>query len=337
VQITRRAADMVGDADPRDAAMLKSTDAEVRVLIQALGCADEAHREAALARLIIIGKRAVARLIATFESSPDRDIQLAILQILEATGDERALPVARRALAQGGDVAVSAVAILREVLAHGTGSTHAEALDALLALATGAATERRVRAAALQALHAAPADVRAAIGETVRDTASSADALWEDAAEGHLPDDPRALREVIVAHAEQAPLAVLRRLIESVREREATATKPPRRNDWQGLRGALHQAVALRGSRIALYDLRETIERATGPLPPSFLAAIQAVGDESCLEPLATAHARASDEQPRWRHQLEQAFHVVAKREHLTARHSAMRRALAKSPRLSTL
>ena len=41
------------------------------------------------------------------------------------------------------------------------------------------------------------------------------------------------------------------------------------------VRGALHQALALRGSRVALYDLRETIERPPAPLPSSFLAALQ--------------------------------------------------------------
>ena len=57
------------------------------------------------------------------------------------------------------------------------------------------------------------------------------------------------------------------------------------------------------------------------------------VGDDSCLEPLAAAFARA-DADPRWQHQLAQAFHEIVKRERLTKRHSALRRALAKAPEL---
>src|SRR5699024_4413329 len=113
-------------------------------------------------------------------------------------------------------------------------------------------------------------------------------ALWEDAAEGRLPDDPGALRESVTAHAEHAPLPVLRRLIEAVRDRERDSTpsaSPAHRQEWRSVHGALHQAVALRGSRVALYDLRETVEETADPLPPSFLAAITVVGDASCLEP----------------------------------------------------
>ena len=70
------------------------------------------------------------------------------------------------------------------------------------------------------------------------------------------------------------PLAV------NLRAREARAA-------WQNARGALHQALALRGSRVAVYDLRETIEQSRGPLPTSFVAALHVVGDASCLEPIA--------------------------------------------------
>ena len=45
-------------------------------------------------------------------------------------------------------------------------------------------------------------------------------------------------------------------MIECVKDREQAATRAARRDDWQIVRGALHQALALRGSRIALYDLR---------------------------------------------------------------------------------
>jgi hypothetical protein len=159
---------------------------------------------------------------------------------------------------------------------------------------------------------------------------STDDALWEDAIAGQLPDAPGALREATPAHAATAPLADLRRLIEAVSAREQQASGPAAAREWLALRGAIHQALALRGSRIALYDLRDAFERAAGALPSSYLGAVQLAGDESCLEPLASAFARTADE--RWQHQLAQAFHAIVKRQRMTKRHSAVRRALARAP-----
>jgi len=298
---------------------------EVRTLIDALGADEVARREAAIARLIIIGSRALERLSTAYDSTQDRGKRLAILRVFEASDDERALAVAKRAIREGGDVAVAGVAVLRELVGGGAGSTHADALEALLALSIDPTRERRVRAAAAHAVEG-----------TLPDAQSAEDALWEDAADGRLPDEPAPLRDAAAARAGQMPLAVLRRIIESVRDREQGVTAIARRDEWRTLRGALHQAVALRGSRIALYDLRETVEATTGPLPPSFLAAMHMVGDASCLEPLAAAYARSAQYE-RWRHQLAETFHAVAKRERLTPKHSAMRRALAKSPELAGL
>jgi hypothetical protein len=311
-----------------------TTDAEVRTLVEALGAEEPARREGAIARLLIIGSRAVGRLVTAYDSTDDRRKRLAILRVLEASADERALGIARKAIAEKGDLAVAGVAVLRELVTRGAGSTHASALETLLTLSTEFALERRVRAAAAEALEHAPDDIRAAVGATLPAAPSAEDALWEDAADGRLPDEPAALRDALAAHVERTPLPVLRRMIECVRDREQAATPPARRDDWQTLRGALHQALALRGSRIALYDLRETVESTTKPLPPSFLAAIHVVGDASCLEPIATAFARAA-QHDRWRHQLAETFHAVAKRERLTTKHSAIRRALARSPELA--
>lgn len=311
-----------------------TTDVEVRTLIGALGADAPARREAAIARLLILGPRALGRLVTAYDTTPDRLTRLAILRVLEASPDERALTIARKAISESGDLAVAGVAILRELIARGTRSTHAEALEALLTLSVDPDLDRRVRVAAAEALDGAPEDIRQAIGESLPVVDSAEDALWEDASEGRLPDDPAALRDALTAHADRTPLPVLRRMIECVRDREQTVTPETRREQWRAVRGALHQAVALRGSRIALYDLRETVEGTTAPLPPSFLAAIHAVGDASCLEPIATAFARAA-QHDRWRHQLAQTFHAVAKRERLTRKHSAIRRALAKSPDLA--
>ena len=58
--------------------------------------------------------------------------------------------------------------------------------------------------------------------------------------------------------AAAAPLNSLRKLIDAIHAREDDAGAS-RREGWRALRGSLHQALALRGSRVALYDLRESI------------------------------------------------------------------------------
>jgi hypothetical protein len=322
-----------------DTIMIKSADREVRALIEALG-SEELRREAAVARLIVIGGRAVGRLIEAFENSPDRETRVAMLRVLQATGDDRAVPIARQAIAAGGDVAVAGVGVLQELLGRGALSVQADALDALVAAAGDAAAERRVRLAAAQAVDDLSRDLGRPGRAAAREALSATEAIWADAAEGHLPDDPEVLRAAIAEQGEEAPLPVLRRIIEGIRAREqglpsGDAKTPARRQRWRSVRGALHQVLALRGSRIALYDLRETVGESGEPLPSSFLAALHVVGDESCLEPLATAFARAAGGDERWQHQLATAFHTVAKRERLTQKHSAMRRALAKSPALA--
>ena len=102
------------------------------------------------------------------------------------------------------------------------------------------------------------------------------------------------------------------------------------RAEWSAVRGALHQALALRESRLAVYDLRESLADAQAPLPASFLSALHAVGDQSCLEAVAAARARATD--PRWSQQLHDAFRAIMKRERLTARSAVVKKILARWP-----
>ena len=307
---------------------------DVRTLLQALG-QDGDRREAAIARLTILGTRVVPQLIAEFSRTDDRDRQVAVLRVLEATADERTLPLAETAVAAGGDVAVAAIAVLRELLTRTVRSADVKALDLLLSIARDATRDRRLRAAAREALDAAPQDVREALG-ALGTSEDQAEALWQDALGGHLPDDARQLRDAIGTHAEKAPLADLRRLIERMVERERAQTKASAITEWRAARGALHQALALRGSRVALYDLREAFAQASGALPSSFLGAVTLIGDESCVEPLASAYANAGAD-ARWQLQVAQAFREVVKRERITKRHSALRRALGKAPALEAL
>lgn len=311
------------------------TDPDVPSLIQGLRDGGD-RREAAIARLTIAGKRAVARLVEVYQGTTDREMQIAILRVLEAIGDERALGTAERAIAAHGDVAVAGIAVLRELLGRPQGSADVKALDRLLAIARDPSAERRVRAAAVNALDSAPADVRQALGSLAASGSAPANespdhALWADALSGQLPDDPAGLRDAIPAYAPATPLPDLRRLIEALVAREQREARKTIAQEWRAVRGALHQALALRGSRIALYDLRETLDRSDGPLPSPFLGALQTIGDDSCLEPLAGAFSRAGSD-ARWQHQLAQAFREIVKRERITRRQSTLRRALAKAP-----
>jgi hypothetical protein len=321
-----------------------STAAEVRTLIEALKSSDAIAREAAIARLAIIGPRAVDRLLGSYRGTSDRSTHAAILRALEAIGDGRAAPVARRALAEGRDVGVEAAGVLRALLQ----STHDEvatgALDALVEVALDRGADRRVRLAAFDALQDTPEDVRTRVAEALRaepddilrtraesssDTRATADAIWVEALAGRLPEDPRALHEMVSARAADAPLADLRRLIETLRDHERGT---PNASDWTAVRGSVHQALALRGSRVALYDLRETIERADAALPASFLAALQAIGDPASLEAIAAAWSRAAADDRRWREQLGVAFRAIARREKITRRHAVMKRLTARWP-----
>jgi len=167
------------------------------------------------------------------------------------------------------------------------------------------------------------------------------DALWKDALEGRLPDAPDELRAAMATRGATAPLNALRTLVDAVRskEREAADDGATGRG-WVALRGSLHQALAFRGSRVALYDLRETLADAATPLPTSFLTALHVLGDAACLEPLAAAWGAAEPDRTteglRWRQQLASALRAIAQREKITKRHAVMKRIAARWPGVMT-
>jgi hypothetical protein len=313
-----------------------SSAGEIRRLVDALGSGDEVRREAAVARLAIIGVRAVDRLVSAYNAASDRDTRIAILRALEPMRDRRTLPIARAAIRGGGDQAIAGAAALGGLLDSPDAGTAVAALDALASLALDETAERRVRLAAFDAQHM-PAEIRervvASLGATAASGAAPQAAAWADAIEGRLPDDAPLLRDLVRARAPSAPLGELQTLIDLVRAREQAPGAAAKRAAWQGIRGALHQALALRGSRLAVYDLRESLHSTTSPLPVSFLAALHLVGDGSCLPALAAAHAAATADSP-WRQQVAAAFHAIAKRERITKRHAVMKRIAAKWPEM---
>ena len=318
-----------------------SAASDIRTLVSALAGDDEVRREAAIARLGVIGSRAVDALSRAYDAAADTATKVAVLRALESIGDGRTVPIARRAIDEGGDAGVAAASALRALLDAPHAPTATGALDILVSTALNAHTATRLRLAAFDALQDMPDGVRAPVAKALADDpdprftarvvqlpreAAAADAVWQDAVEGRLPGNPATLREAVQARAQSAPLATLQKMIEAIRGREASVSGRAVGAAWLALRGTLHQTLALRGSRVALYDLRETIEQAGTALPPSFLTALHVIGDESCLEPIAAAYARAGSDE-RWRVQLAGAFRAVAKREKITKRSAAMKRA----------
>jgi hypothetical protein len=295
-----------------------SSASEVRALVEALGGADDVRREGAIARLAVIGARAADRLIVVFDAADtSRTTRIGILRVFEAAGDVRAVPLARRGLQEGGDVAVASVNALRPLLQSGSADLAAESLDILMTVLLDDRLEKRVRAAAFEALQDVP-EVHERIGKALKapPDAQAVDATWQDALAGRLPDAGAPLREAVQLRAAATPLGALQKLVDAVRARESDPSP-----EWLAVRGAVHQALALRGSRVALYDLRETVGAATAALPSTFLTALHLVGDESCLASIAAAHKRSTD--ARWTQQLEAAFSAIVKREKLSRKPAA--------------
>lgn len=313
----------------------------IDALLADLGAREAVTRWTAVARLTILGQRAVERLIGVLESDATPAARIATLETLAAIGDPRAL---RPALLVTSDpdesVALAALSTSRVFLRTARGAT---VVDRLTAIALDRGRTDAIRSAAIRALLdlEAPtvAPLVAALGDdpseavraaaSVKKRAKPRDVL-EEIEEAAV--DPEALRQLLPSVAATAPLAALLRVVERARGREEVEAGA--RAAWMAVRGAAHMALARRGSRLAVYDLRESFAAARAPLPADFVAALLAVGDESCLEPLAAAYARAGaggntsrsrDREAWWRQHLADAFHAIVKRKRLTRRHAALR------------
>lgn len=309
--------------------------------------ADEAvTREGAVARLMVIGTRAVERLAALAgDRSETSTARLAALRALEGIGDERALDTALRAAAEPDEaIATAGVAVARTFLA---GADDLKALDALTAVTLDRDRPDAVREAALRAL----GDLDAATVNPVLDALlTDPSARLRTAAQGlplppapdspapleswldrldsdPLPDEVDVVRREIARRGTEVPLGVLLRLVERIREREQ-AVPASQLRQWMGARAAAHVALATRGSRLAVYDLREALEAAREPLPVEFLAALTLAGDASCLEPIAAAYARVAGGHADdwWPRHLADAFQSIVSREGLTRRHAVVKK-----------
>ena len=322
-----------------------SSSAEVRQLIAALGADDEVARESAVARLAVFGERAVEHLIQEFPEATGR-ARAAMLRALEGAADPRGLPLAQTALEDGSAaVQIAAIGAVRALLTSPRPEVSRQALDALVTVALDRSRIAMVRIAAYEALRDLPADVRDPIRKLLSadpdpDVSSRTgaspprqeDSAWRDAVAGRLPASPDQLKAALAAVRSTARLTDLQRVVDLLRSHEQREGDRARREEWRALRGAVHQALAARNSRLALYDLRDSMLD-TDRLPVTFLAALEEIGDATCLEPLAAAYdtsSRSSDTW--WREHVATAFRAIVQREGLTRRHAAVKRAMSRWP-----
>lgn len=321
-----------------------SSGAEVRQLIAALGAEDDVKRESAIARLAVIGPRAIEYLLQDFPTATGR-AKTGILRAFEAAVDPRSLPTARAALLDGSAaVQTAAIGAVRALLGSPRAEIARDALDALVAVALDPSRIAAVRISAIDALKDLPADIRGPLdtklaGDSdpdVRRRASAApprgsSRTWADAVAGQL-SSPEATKTLLAGVRGTARLTELQHVVDHIRAHEQREPDPVTREEWRAVRGAVHQALAARNSRLALYDLRDSL---MGPerLPVAFLAALEEIGDDTCLEPLAAAYSASSRSgDPWWREHLATAFRAIVQREGLTRRHAAVKRTMARWP-----
>lgn len=297
-----------------------------------------------MARLIVAGPRAVTRLASAANDRTATPLaRLAALRALEASGSPLALDAALRALDDPDfGVAEAAIGVMRQFV---DGERGVSVVDRLASAAIDRGRPDSVRVAAFKALgDLQPATLDPLVGALTNDPSPAIRALvaprqeparptgplaiLQRAVAGAPPHDPAILRVALGRMAGRLSLPDLAALIDVVRTRERTSS-PALQPAWMAVRASAHAALARRGSRLALYDLRETLEAASGPLPVEFIATLVAVGDATCLEAIAPAYARvttAEGEGSWWRRHLADAFRVIVARERITRRHAAIRK-----------
>jgi HEAT repeat protein len=153
--------------------------------------------------------------------------------------------------------------------------------------------------------------------------------VLDQAADLGLPDDPDALHRAIGAAGNEVALTVLLKIVERVREHE-TGMKGTERLKWSEVRAAAHAALANRGSRLGVYDLRESLETSDQGVPVEFLSALGVVGDASCLEAIAAAYPRSRDGS--FRKRLADVFQTIVRRDRLTRRHAVLKKIQKRYP-----
>jgi hypothetical protein len=322
-----------------------SSSKQIERLIRELESGDPVVRDAAVARLTVIGTRAVERLVVVArDATRPAPARAAALKALLGIGDPHAADSAASGIEDDNpEVSAAAVLLARRLFDSARG---VELIDRLSTIALDSGQKAAMRARAYDALRTLPATTLAPLtaalasdpdpaiaGLTRQAGAPPADAPprgeGPNLVDAEPGDDAAAFRRAIADAAAQLPLATLHRLLERVRDREQSAAGLMQA-EWAAARAALHHALAARRSRLGVYDLRESLEAATAPLPLDMISALTEVGDVSCLEPLVAAYDRINDDW--WRRHATDAFHAIVTRERLTKRNGLITRLMKRSP-----
>jgi hypothetical protein len=318
----------------------RSSARDIDSLILQLDSPDAVARDTAAARLRVIGARAVGRLLDTASQTASDRTRVAALTTLEGIPDPRSIDLLLGLLNHADpSSAAAAAAALRPLIA---GRHETRIIGALTDVAIDETRDARVRTAAVRALGdldietlepllarlgaGAPQDP--ALREAVRAHESASRAT------AGLPDDPSDARRMLARMGARTSIVDLLRLVDALRARESAEAHPIRRREWMTARAVAHQRLADRGTRVALYDLRETLERAEGPLPVEFLSAVEKIGDAECAAAVAAAYAKTTEggKTDWWTDHLATAFRSIAKRERITKRNAALQRVARKWP-----
>jgi hypothetical protein len=281
-------------------------------------------RDAAVARLRIVGSRSIPRLIAIIKSDANATVRAAALSALETSNDSRARNSAMATLSDKHEsVTLAAIIVMRNWL-----STDADAMtvDALVTLVLDPNRSQTVRQAALHALADLPENLVQPLRQQLAQEIGIKNLTTEPT---ELANNPATALEWLNTKENKATLSEIHQLITYARAQERACENSSEQAAWCHLRGATHAVLANRNSRVALYDLRESIEKASKPLPLDYLLAIRSIGDATCLEPLGRAWSRASTE-PWWCQQLADAAKNIMNREKLTGRHTVVKRVRAR-------
>lgn len=262
--------------------IVPSRSREIEARLAELASTAPAARDSAIARLTLLGERAVGPLVETLRlGSPLA--RLGALKVLEQLRSPRALPALLEQLGVGeGDLAAAAagaiaalggakaIAPLSKALTHKDAEARAAAADALAKLFASGIEEaleplvetlldgkadERLRRTAERALSRLPARELRAIRARLSEAGRSRPA----------PD----LEALVAALPKGAAVTVLHRALAGLVDAGAAAR--------------LHQALAERGSRIALYDLRERLDARPARLAETLLQVAARIGDASLL------------------------------------------------------
>ena len=299
---------------------MRRASGDIDRLIADLQSSDSIRRDAAVARLRILGSRALPRLIdlvaahesaarcAPWRSTRSKDSTMSV----RSTSPFDAL--------RDGDieVVIAALGVLRRWVAEETGT---RLLDAITAIAVDRSRDARVRVAALAALSELPEH----LVRPIRDQAPPPESA------GPSLDDPVQVREWIQAYgaARRSP-----RCTSSSHARESASM--PSRPHGCARNGCTRAAARIRRWPSATASSRSTTcaRRSKRRRRPAAVVPVNGGGDRRCELPRA-ARSRVGGRAGKdldWNHQLSTTAATIMRREKLTGRSAVVKKLRANFP-----